>query len=278
MFDPTIGRWLTQDPLAFEAGDADLYRYCGNDPTNAVDPTGLFWKELGNGIVAVGSAAGTGAVAVGQLVANGAGATAAGQWVLQPPASRRAQQLVTTTGVGQQPGGGTILPLAPSEKFPIPAFSQVFIIHPPDSGWLWYFVRWPWMGGVYDRNIESWERIATIVEEHNSDGTVPCIVISGHGSGSGAGIVTDVPNPARPGFNKHIDDETLTNPKTIARIKKKLAPNGFILILSCGGGVDNSVRAAHARRLAQLLGVPVFLQTGDCAGSCGATTWVRFDP
>jgi hypothetical protein len=29
------------DPLGFAAGDANLYRYVGNDPTNATDPTGL---------------------------------------------------------------------------------------------------------------------------------------------------------------------------------------------------------------------------------------------
>ena len=29
------------DPLGFAAGDANLYRYVGNDPTNEVDPTGL---------------------------------------------------------------------------------------------------------------------------------------------------------------------------------------------------------------------------------------------
>jgi RHS repeat-associated protein len=39
--DAKMGRWTSQDPLGFDAGDADLYRYVGNDPTNGVDPTGL---------------------------------------------------------------------------------------------------------------------------------------------------------------------------------------------------------------------------------------------
>jgi hypothetical protein len=30
-----------QDPFGFEAGDSNLYRYVGNDPTDATDPTGL---------------------------------------------------------------------------------------------------------------------------------------------------------------------------------------------------------------------------------------------
>ena len=41
MYDPTIGRWTSQDPLAFEAGDANLYRYIANGPTNGLDPSGL---------------------------------------------------------------------------------------------------------------------------------------------------------------------------------------------------------------------------------------------
>jgi hypothetical protein len=41
MYDPKVGRWLVEDPALFGAGDADLYRYVGNSPVNAVDPSGL---------------------------------------------------------------------------------------------------------------------------------------------------------------------------------------------------------------------------------------------
>lgn len=41
MYDPSVGRWLEEDPIGFDAGDMDLYRYVGNDPTNATDPSGL---------------------------------------------------------------------------------------------------------------------------------------------------------------------------------------------------------------------------------------------
>jgi hypothetical protein len=40
-YDPTVGRWTAEDPIAFEGGDANLYRYVGNEPTDFVDPTGL---------------------------------------------------------------------------------------------------------------------------------------------------------------------------------------------------------------------------------------------
>jgi len=37
----SLGRWISQDPIGFEAGDANLYRYVGNGPGNNTDPTGL---------------------------------------------------------------------------------------------------------------------------------------------------------------------------------------------------------------------------------------------
>lgn len=40
-YDPTLGRWTSQDPAGFSAGDANLYRYVGNGPTGATDPSGL---------------------------------------------------------------------------------------------------------------------------------------------------------------------------------------------------------------------------------------------
>ncbi|OWK34780.1 RHS repeat-associated core domain-containing protein [Fimbriiglobus ruber] len=41
MFDPSLGRWLTEDPVGYDAGDPNLYRFVGNDPTDLVDPSGL---------------------------------------------------------------------------------------------------------------------------------------------------------------------------------------------------------------------------------------------
>ncbi len=40
-YDPNTGNWLTQDPTGFNAGDTNLYRYCGNSPASARDPSGL---------------------------------------------------------------------------------------------------------------------------------------------------------------------------------------------------------------------------------------------
>ena len=46
-YDPAQGRWISQDPIGFAAGDANLYRYVGNGPTWKTDPSGL---EEGGGL------------------------------------------------------------------------------------------------------------------------------------------------------------------------------------------------------------------------------------
>ena len=38
---PALGRFLQTDPTGFGAGDMNLFRYCGDDPIDGSDPTGL---------------------------------------------------------------------------------------------------------------------------------------------------------------------------------------------------------------------------------------------
>lgn len=40
-YDPETGRFMSPDPIGFDAGDANLYRYVGNSPVNSSDPLGL---------------------------------------------------------------------------------------------------------------------------------------------------------------------------------------------------------------------------------------------
>jgi RHS repeat-associated protein len=40
-YDPAIGHWTLKDPIRFEAGDTNLYRYVLSDPVNRFDPSGL---------------------------------------------------------------------------------------------------------------------------------------------------------------------------------------------------------------------------------------------
>ncbi|MFN7812127.1 MAG: RHS repeat-associated core domain-containing protein, partial [Planctomycetia bacterium] len=40
-YEPATGRFVNEDPSGFKGGDANLFRYVGNDPVNQVDPSGL---------------------------------------------------------------------------------------------------------------------------------------------------------------------------------------------------------------------------------------------
>ncbi len=64
-YTTTTGRFLQVDPIGFEAGDANLYRYVRNGPVNSCDPTGLADPVtvallLGGGALLAGGIAGCG--------------------------------------------------------------------------------------------------------------------------------------------------------------------------------------------------------------------------
>jgi RHS repeat-associated protein len=40
-YSPTLGRWVTMDPIRYDAGDVNLYRAMGNSPVHQNDPAGL---------------------------------------------------------------------------------------------------------------------------------------------------------------------------------------------------------------------------------------------
>lgn len=40
-YRPELGRFIESDPKGFDAGDMNLFRYCGDDPVDLSDPTGL---------------------------------------------------------------------------------------------------------------------------------------------------------------------------------------------------------------------------------------------
>jgi RHS repeat-associated protein len=40
-YSPTLGRFIEMDPIGFEAGDNNWYRFVANGPTGKVDPSGL---------------------------------------------------------------------------------------------------------------------------------------------------------------------------------------------------------------------------------------------
>jgi RHS repeat-associated protein len=55
-FDANVGRFISTDPIGFEAGDSNLYRYVNNSSTLATDPSGKIFNILGG--AAIGGFAG----------------------------------------------------------------------------------------------------------------------------------------------------------------------------------------------------------------------------
>jgi len=43
-YDPVTGRWLSKDPIGLSGG-LNQYAFCGNDPVNNLDPSGLYWLD-----------------------------------------------------------------------------------------------------------------------------------------------------------------------------------------------------------------------------------------
>jgi RHS repeat-associated protein len=41
-YEPATGKWLSVDPIGFEAGDTSMYRYVGNNPLHHTDPHGKY--------------------------------------------------------------------------------------------------------------------------------------------------------------------------------------------------------------------------------------------
>jgi len=48
-YSPTLQRFLSPDPMGIAGGDANLYAYAHNDPTNLIDPLGLSTEGVGGG-------------------------------------------------------------------------------------------------------------------------------------------------------------------------------------------------------------------------------------
>lgn len=71
VYDPTIGRWISRDPLnnAEMLQGPNLYVYVGNNPVDRTDPTGLFFgvDDAIEADVAISSAVGT---AIGEALVN----------------------------------------------------------------------------------------------------------------------------------------------------------------------------------------------------------------
>jgi RHS repeat-associated protein len=80
-YDPTIGRFITPDPIGFLSGDTNFYRYVGNDPVNFVDYSGFSAVATGGAVnhsqqVLSKTATGTNPTPPKPKPSNGGGASA----------------------------------------------------------------------------------------------------------------------------------------------------------------------------------------------------------
>lgn len=48
MYNPDLGTFDQRDPIGYDGGDDNLYRYCGNNPLNATDPGGDLTIKIGH--------------------------------------------------------------------------------------------------------------------------------------------------------------------------------------------------------------------------------------
>jgi hypothetical protein len=74
-----VGRWLSEDPIGFGGGDANLYRYVGNASTGYVDPDGLEWAITAFG-KSIGKSIGSMGITVYALGQDAVGADSRATW------------------------------------------------------------------------------------------------------------------------------------------------------------------------------------------------------
>jgi RHS repeat-associated protein len=114
-YSSTLGRWMSEDPIGFAAGDANLYRYVGNSATNYTDPIGLGpWGS------AIGAGIGGTIGLVGGVVLGGGGSALATGGVAAPAGAIYCggAGMAGGAGIGAAwgdwlTGGGVIVPAPP---------------------------------------------------------------------------------------------------------------------------------------------------------------------
>jgi RHS repeat-associated protein len=119
-YDSAVGRFISEDPIGFAAGDSNIYRYVGNSPVNFVDPSGLQSATLS------GESGFNPVTAISPLVEGlGSGIYQGLDWLTKGSGLNP-----LPTGVGRnglvldQPKPGTIPTLTPPLQRPVPRPTQ----------------------------------------------------------------------------------------------------------------------------------------------------------
>jgi RHS repeat-associated protein len=117
-YSPTLGRFVSVDPIGFAGGDQNLFRFVSNGPTGRVDPSGLFVQLAPlapaaapavatppGAVVALGAAAVVGAYYLGSWIGEGIGSLIAPSYIPPPvrgaPAPRQRYYSAHALDVGR---------------------------------------------------------------------------------------------------------------------------------------------------------------------------------
>jgi RHS repeat-associated protein len=138
-YDPATGQFLSHDPAGFAAGDPNLYRYCGNSPTNFTDPSGMY------------ESSGSGGQGDGWSGESGnRGSNTGGSYIADTHQSPAARELRRSNGLpndGSQlyywkPPSGPWIPLKPGEE-PPPNTQWVKAVAVGQKGGVGYYLYQP---------------------------------------------------------------------------------------------------------------------------------------
>jgi len=126
-YDPSVGRFVSEDPVGFQGGDVNLYRYVSNRPVSMGDPSGLGGAErIQCGLLFVGICSTAAEAGFWPGVVCAAGAVVyceAADYFQNLPASQDSCPF-TSPGLPQigppspLPSGGPMTPLPPGGPIP----------------------------------------------------------------------------------------------------------------------------------------------------------------
>jgi RHS repeat-associated protein len=133
-YEVSTGRWFSEDPILFRAGDPNLYRFVGNQPVRLTDPTGLSSINSPAGAAAwafYAQATGVGKAAFGAGVAATATVIISDEVKSWYTNQQSLMQRMMGGGISIEsfytPRPGQIVPTRTTfEPFPIPPFTSEF--------------------------------------------------------------------------------------------------------------------------------------------------------
>jgi RHS repeat-associated protein len=129
-YEPATERFVNEDPSGFKGGDANLFRYVGNDPLNQVDPSGLAAKWASGAKASVPAA---GWAALGQVAVTTSGSrlgsVSATPVALPTAVARSPYQRVYRTEVETIKAPAVALPSIPAVGSLVPSGSLAPWIH-----------------------------------------------------------------------------------------------------------------------------------------------------